>query len=112
MLMRFVILAFFGMCSLSAAAAEVNVYSSRKDVLIVPLLEQFEKQTGIEVNLITGKAGALMSRIQSEGQRHPLMCWLLLMLVICTEPKRRILCKQFKVNCLNHVFPRPYAIQK
>ena len=71
MLMRFVILAFFGMCSLSAAAAEVNVYSSRKDVLIVPLLEQFEKQTGIEVNLITGKAGALLSRIQSEGAASP-----------------------------------------
>ena len=71
MLMRFVILAFFGMCSLSAAATEVNVYSSRKDVLIVPLLEQFEKQTGIEVNLITGKAGALLSRIQSEGAASP-----------------------------------------
>ena len=47
------------------------MYSSRKDVLIVPLLEQFEKQTGIEVNLITGKAGALLSRIQSEGAASP-----------------------------------------
>jgi len=71
MLMRFVILALLGICSLSVAAAEVNVYSSRKDVLIVPLLEQFEKQTGIEVNLITGKASALMSRIKSEGAASP-----------------------------------------
>ena len=71
MLMRFIILAFVGMCSSSVAAAEVNVYSSRKDVLIVPILEQFEKQTGIEVNLITGKASALLSRIQSEGAASP-----------------------------------------
>ena len=71
MLMRFVILAFFGICSSSLAAAEVNLYSSRKDVLIVPILEQFEKQTGIEVNLITGKASALMSRIKSEGKASP-----------------------------------------
>ncbi|MBU24477.1 MAG: Fe(3+) ABC transporter substrate-binding protein [Gammaproteobacteria bacterium] len=57
--------------SLSLAAAEVNLYSSRKDILIVPLLEQFEEQTGIEVNLITGKASALMSRIKSEGEVSP-----------------------------------------
>jgi len=62
------ILVLLGVVSLSATAAEVNVYSARKDALIVPLLEQFEKQTGIEVKLITGKAGALLSRIQSEGE--------------------------------------------
>ena len=65
------ILVLLGVVSLSATAAEVNVYSARKDALIVPLLEQFEKQTGIEVKLITGKAGALLSRIQSEGVASP-----------------------------------------
>ena len=52
-------------------ASEVNVYSARKDKLIVPLLEQFEDKTGIKVNLITGKAAALLSRIQSEGEASP-----------------------------------------
>ena len=48
-------------------AGEVNVYSSRKDALIVPLLDRFTEQTRIEVNLITGKANTLLSRIQAEG---------------------------------------------
>ena len=34
-------------------AAEVNIYSARKEALIKPLLENFSKKTGIEVNLIT-----------------------------------------------------------
>ena len=57
--------------SMSALASEVNVYSARQDALIVPLLEQFEADTGIEVNLITGKAGGLLSRMQSEGAASP-----------------------------------------
>jgi iron(III) transport system substrate-binding protein len=56
---------------MSALASEVNVYSARQDALIVPLLEQFEADTGIEVNLITGKAGGLLSRMQSEGAASP-----------------------------------------
>lgn len=51
--------------------SEVNIYSSRKDVLIVPLLEQFQEQTGIVVNLITGNASSLLSRIKSEGDASP-----------------------------------------
>lgn len=54
-----------------AMSSEVNIYSSRKDVLIVPLLEQFQEQTGIVVNLITGNASALLSRIRSEGDASP-----------------------------------------
>ena len=52
-------------------ASEVNVYSARKDKLISPLLERFTETTGIEVNLITGKADALLSRIQAEGAATP-----------------------------------------
>ena len=54
-----------------AFAAEVNVYSARQDSLIVPLLDRFTEKTGIEVNLITGKANALLSRIQAEGVATP-----------------------------------------
>lgn len=52
-------------------AEEVNVYSARKEALIKPLFTQFSKQTGIKVNLVTGKADALISRMQSEGQFSP-----------------------------------------
>lgn len=52
-------------------AAEVNVYSSRQEALIKPLLDKFTEQSGIKVNLVTGKADALLSRIKAEGQFTP-----------------------------------------
>jgi len=52
-------------------AAEVNVYSARKEALIKPLLDQFEQQTGIEVNLVTGDADALIKRLEIEGINSP-----------------------------------------
>ena len=54
-----------------AFGSEVNVYSSRKDALIAPLLVRFSQETGIEVNLITGKADTLLSRINAEGKATP-----------------------------------------
>lgn len=55
----------------AAAAEEVNLYSARKEALIKPLLERFTEQTGIEVNLVTGKADALLKRLESEGRNTP-----------------------------------------
>ncbi|PIE83166.1 MAG: Fe(3+) ABC transporter substrate-binding protein [Candidatus Contendobacter odensis] len=53
------------------AIEEVNVYSARKEDLIKPLLDDFSKQTGIKVNLVTGKAQALLQRLKSEGRNTP-----------------------------------------
>lgn len=60
-----------GLIAMPLQAAEVNVYSARQDKLIAPLLEQFEDQTGVKVNLITGKAEELLTRIQAEGAATP-----------------------------------------
>ena len=49
----------------------VNVYSARKEALIKPLLDDFTVATGIQVNLITGKADALLKRLQVEGSATP-----------------------------------------
>ena len=46
---------------------EVNVYSARKGYLLRPLLEEFEKDTNITVNIISGKSKALQKRIEQEG---------------------------------------------
>ncbi|HJN03879.1 MAG TPA: Fe(3+) ABC transporter substrate-binding protein [Alphaproteobacteria bacterium] len=54
-----------------AQAAEVNVYSHRKEALIRPQLEAFTAKTGIEVNLITGGADTLLERVRSEGRNSP-----------------------------------------
>ncbi|RLA38337.1 MAG: Fe(3+) ABC transporter substrate-binding protein [Gammaproteobacteria bacterium] len=53
------------------AANEVNLYSARKEELIKPLLDRFTAETGITVNLVTGKADALLKRLDSEGRNTP-----------------------------------------
>lgn len=53
------------------SAEEVNLYSARKEALMAPLLEAFTTETGITVNIISGKADALLTRIESEGVNSP-----------------------------------------
>jgi iron(III) transport system substrate-binding protein len=55
----------------SADEEELNLYSARKEKLIKPLLDQFTQQTKIKVNLVTGKADALLKRLQLEGKNSP-----------------------------------------
>lgn len=57
--------------SANAMAAEINVYSARKEALIKPLLDQFSEKTGTKVRLVTGKADALLQRLKSEGANSP-----------------------------------------
>jgi len=63
--------AMVGLPMASLAADEVVVYSARKEHLIKPLFEAFEKETGIEVKYITDKAGPLLQRLKAEGNRSP-----------------------------------------
>ncbi len=56
---------------LANASSEVNLYSARKEQLIKPLLNNFTKETGITVNLVTGKADALLKRLETEGKNSP-----------------------------------------
>ncbi len=55
----------------SVADGEVNLYSARKEALIKPLLDRFTSETGITVNLVTGKDDALLERLKSEGANTP-----------------------------------------
>jgi iron(III) transport system substrate-binding protein len=56
--------------SVVQAASEVNIYSYRQAFLIEPLLEEFSKETGIQVNLVTGGSG-LLERLEHEGRNSP-----------------------------------------
>ena len=53
------------------AADEVNVYSARKEALTKPLLDRFTADSGITVNLVTGKAPQLHERLVIEGRNSP-----------------------------------------
>lgn len=55
----------------SAMADEIVVYSARKEHLVKPLFDEFEKETGTAVKYITDKAGPLLQRLKAEGKRSP-----------------------------------------
>ncbi len=59
------------LCAVSAIADELNIYSARQEALIKPLLDRFSEETGITVNLVTGKGDALLTRLRSEGKNSP-----------------------------------------
>ncbi len=65
------IVVFAVISPLATAKAEVNIYSARQEALIKPLLDEFTAETGIAVNLVTGKGDALLTRLQSEGRNSP-----------------------------------------
>lgn len=62
----------FGMGSPDTlTSSELNIYSARKEALIKPLLDRFSEATGTQINLVTGKGDALLTRLQSEGINSP-----------------------------------------
>ena len=49
-----------------AGARELTLYSARKEELIQPAIEAFQKETGTRVTILTGRAGELARRIELE----------------------------------------------
>ncbi len=67
------LLAIFTAASWSAQAVEkneVNVYSYRQSYLVEPLFKDFQKKTGIKVNVVFAKKG-LKERLEREGKYSP-----------------------------------------
>jgi iron(III) transport system substrate-binding protein len=52
------------------AAEEVNIYTTRQEELIRPLLDKFEQETGIRANVVFTKEG-VVERMKSEGANSP-----------------------------------------
>lgn len=53
------------------AAGQVNIYSARQEGLIKPILDRFSAETGITVNLVSGRDDALIERLRAEGHNSP-----------------------------------------
>ncbi|MCB2141149.1 extracellular solute-binding protein [bacterium] len=66
-------LAIFAIATLTGTAfcQELVVYSARKDHLIKPVFERYEKETGVRIKYITDKAPVLLQRIKAEGKNTP-----------------------------------------
>ncbi|NKC11063.1 MAG: extracellular solute-binding protein [Gammaproteobacteria bacterium] len=54
----------------ASANGEVNLYSYRQGFLIEPILAEFTKQTGINVNLVFAKKG-IVEKIKAAGANNP-----------------------------------------
>lgn len=52
------------------ADSDVNIYSYREPGLIKPLVDAFEKETGVDVHIVYAKSG-LIERLQAEGANSP-----------------------------------------
>ncbi|MEM6796614.1 MAG: Fe(3+) ABC transporter substrate-binding protein [Acidobacteriota bacterium] len=55
----------------NAASQELNVYSSRHYDNDQVLIDRFEEETGIQVNIIEGDSAALLERLRREGDQSP-----------------------------------------
>ena len=54
-------------CSTENEIQELTIYTSRQPQLLEPIIENFYKDSGIKVNLLSGNAQELMERIDIEG---------------------------------------------
>ena len=61
-------------CLSSAVAEEVNLYTARKEHLIRPLIDIFENETGIKVNILTAKTKVFIKRYWMKGKILQLIC--------------------------------------
>lgn len=62
---------FFLITSTTGFTKELTIYTSRKEHLIKPLIEQYTNETGIKFRLKTGKDGALIQSMIAEGDKTP-----------------------------------------
>jgi iron(III) transport system substrate-binding protein len=61
----------FALIGQAVMTNEVNVYTSRHYDSDPGLYEEFTKETGIKVNIISGKGSALLERLKAEGRNSP-----------------------------------------
>jgi iron(III) transport system substrate-binding protein len=89
-------------------AAEVNIYSARKEALIKPILEQFTKETGIAVNIVTGKADTLLKRLEVEGRNTPADILLTVDVARLVRAKEKGLLQAIDSDVLERAIPEHY----
>lgn len=67
---RFILMLVSALVAGQALAQDtLVVYSERREPLLVPILEEYTKQTGVKVDLLTDQAQVLVERIAAEGER-------------------------------------------
>ncbi|CAM3834930.1 iron ABC transporter substrate-binding protein [Deinococcus frigens] len=57
--------------TLAQSAQSITLYSGRGKTFVEPIVQQFEKQTGIKVNVRYGNDAQLVAALREEGSRSP-----------------------------------------
>ena len=97
--------AVFGAVTPALAAGELNLYSSRHYDTDEKLYSDFEKQTGIKLNRIEGKADELIARMKAEGKNSPADVFLTVDTVRLTRAKGMGLLQPVKSDILEARIP-------
>ncbi|GLV47887.1 iron ABC transporter substrate-binding protein [Thermus sp. LT1-2-5] len=74
MVRRTFLLALVGLTSLSLSLAQqqtLTIYSGRGESLVGPLVQQFQRETGIRVQVRYGSDAQILAALQEEGDRSP-----------------------------------------
>ena len=92
--------------NINSKSNEVNIYSARKSYLLRPLLDAFEKDTNIKVNIISGKAKVLQKRIEQEGKNTRADVLLTVDAGNLYEAKKKNLLKKINSKQLDMLIPK------
>ncbi len=90
-----------------AQSGEVNVYSYRENKLVQPLIDAFNRDTGIKVNIVTASSG-LEQRIKSEGANSPADVLLTVDIGRIDEAVKADVTQPIKSEVLDKVVPAQY----
>jgi iron(III) transport system substrate-binding protein len=91
------------------AGQEVNVYSNRQDELIKPIIQQFEKEPGIKVNVVFAKR--LNERLEREGKLSPADLMLTVDISRLTDLVDKDWCSRWTARSCRRTSPPSIAIR-
>lgn len=91
-----------------AFSETLNLYSARQEVLMRDLIEFFEREENINVNLISAKANQLIEKIEMEGEYTKADILLTVDIARLLEAKNRNLFMSVKNKVLDNNIPEQY----
>lgn len=106
--MKLLIASMLAVFTLSAQAAELNIYSVYPEEALGKAIEVFSARTGTKVNLIVGTSGELIEKLSSEGANSPADLHIDKDLVYHAEAKRKGFYAEINSDFLNKTVPKNF----
>ena len=94
----------------NVVAQTLTIYSGRGEKFTKPVVEAFTEQTGIAVQLQTGASGALLAKLQVEGERSPADVFITNYVGVLEEARRHGLLAPVTVPTLAQIAPEFRAV--